>query len=87
MDERRKLWLQRRRRISEIIEVGTSGDWISRGYDIFSTLILITNLIVTILYTFDEGYVKDEILLPVDEGYLTLDMGKTSAAILRYTRY
>ena len=37
-----------------------------------------------ILYTFDEGYVKDEILLPVDEGYLTLDMGKTSAAILRY---
>ena len=39
---------------------------------------------VQILYTFDEGYVKDEILLPVDDGYLTLDMGKTSAAILRY---
>ena len=48
------LWLQRRKRISEIIEVGASDDRLSRGYSILSTLILIVNLVVTILYTFDE---------------------------------
>lgn len=54
MDKNRTNWLQRRRRIFEIIEVGTSGDWISRGYDIISTLVLLTNLAVTVLYTFDK---------------------------------
>ena len=39
-----------------------------------------------ILYTFDEGYDTDSVLFSVDEGYLTLDMGKTSAAILRYKK-
>ena len=51
--DRKKIWLQRRRRLSEIIEVGTSDDWVSRGYDILSTLILLTNVVVTVLYTFD----------------------------------
>lgn len=50
----KKVWLQRRRRLSQIIEVGVSDDWISRSYDIVSTLILLVNVAVTILYTFDE---------------------------------
>ena len=49
----RKAWLQRRRRISEIIEVGTAGDWVSKGYDLLSTLIVIINIAVTVMYTFD----------------------------------
>ena len=49
-----KTWLQRRRRVSEIIEVGTSDDIPSRCYDIASTLILVINVAVTVLYTFDE---------------------------------
>ena len=49
-----KTWLQRRRRISEIVEAGTSEDWVSKGYDIVSTLLLLVNIAVTILYTFDE---------------------------------
>ncbi len=40
-----------------------------------------------VLYSFDGGYSTDSVLLPVDDGYLTLDMGKTSAAILRYTHH
>ena len=54
MDQRKKLWLQRRRRISEIIEVGSANDWVSRGYDIVSTVVLLINIVVTVLYTFDE---------------------------------
>ena len=54
MKIRRKNWLQLRRRISEIIEVGTAEDLVSRGYDILSTILVIVNLAVTVLYTFDE---------------------------------
>lgn len=54
MNKNNNLWLQRRRRIAQIIEVGSSGDWISRGYDIVSTLFLLLNVAVTVLYTFDE---------------------------------
>lgn len=54
MGKNKKVWLQRRRRVSEIIEAGKANDWVSRGYDILSTLILLINVTVTILYTFDE---------------------------------
>lgn len=54
MDYRKKIWMQRRRRVSEIIEAGTAEDLVSRGYDILSTLITLTNVVVTVLYTFDE---------------------------------
>ena len=49
----KKLWLQRRRRIFEIIEVGTSDDIPSRMYDIASVVIMLVNIAVTMLYTFD----------------------------------
>ena len=54
MDHRkRSLWLKRRRRVSEIIEVGSADDFVSRAYDFLSTFIVIINLIVTVSYTFD----------------------------------
>jgi len=54
MDERKKVWLQRRKRVSEIIEAGNSSDWVSRGYDIFGALCLLVNLVVAILDTFHQ---------------------------------
>lgn len=53
MNQRKKLWLQRRKRLSEIIEVGSNYDWPSRSYDIASTLILLVNLTVTVMNTFE----------------------------------
>lgn len=53
MDKQKNVWLQRRRRISEIIEVGTTDDWLSRGYDVLSTFVLLLNIAVTVLYTYD----------------------------------
>ena len=49
----KNVWLQRRRRVSEIIEVGSSDDIPSRCYDFAGTLILLLNVAVTVLYTFD----------------------------------
>ena len=54
MENKNKLWLQRRRRLSEILEAGTAEDPVSRGYDVFSTLMTLTNVMVTVLYTFDQ---------------------------------
>ena len=50
----KSVWMNRRRRLSEIIEAGASDDIPSRCYDIVSTLILLINVAVTIMYTFDE---------------------------------
>ncbi|MBQ8599041.1 MAG: ion transporter [Oscillospiraceae bacterium] len=58
MNSRKTVWLQRRRRLSQIIEVGISDDWMSRSYDVISTLFLLCNVAVTILYTFDEMELK-----------------------------
>ena len=44
---------QRRKRIFEIIEVGTEYDYVSRIYDFFNAFCIILNLAVSILYTFD----------------------------------
>ena len=54
MGANKSLWLQRRRRVFEIIEVGTSNDIPSRAYDIASVVIMLINITVTMLYTFDE---------------------------------
>ena len=53
MDEKKQLWEKRRKRTHEIIEVGYIGDWASRGYDWFGTIMLFVNLVVTIMETFD----------------------------------
>ena len=54
MHKNKNVWLQRRRRLCEILEVGASDDYVSRAYDIFSAMVLITNVAVTVLYTFDD---------------------------------
>lgn len=47
-------WTQRRKRVFEIIDIGGSGDHFSRGYDLLSTLTIIINLVVSVMYTFDD---------------------------------
>ena len=54
MNNRKTIWFQRRRRLSEILEAGTAEDLVSRVYDVFSTLMTLTNVAVTVLYTFDK---------------------------------
>lgn len=45
-------WEKRRKRIHQIIEIGNDSDYVSRGYDILSTLAVIANLAATVIYTF-----------------------------------
>ena len=47
-------WEGRRKRVFTIIEANTTGDHISRAYDIFYTLIIFANLAVSIMYTFEQ---------------------------------
>lgn len=61
------IWLQRRKRLYEIVEVGAAGDWVSRGYDILSTLLVLINLTATLLYTFDSMELKYGALLSAIE--------------------
>ena len=53
MENRKQIWERRRKRVHEIVEVGSSGDWVSQGYDWLSTILLIVNLAVAIMDTFD----------------------------------
>ena len=43
-----------RRRIFEITEIGYTGDFLSRFYDLFSSFVLIVNLTVSVLLTFED---------------------------------
>ena len=54
MKNQKSVWMQRRRRLCEILEAGSAEDPVSRGYDIFSTLMTLTNVAVTVMYTFDK---------------------------------
>lgn len=50
----KKKWLNQRRRILEIIEVGSDLDLPSRIYDYINAGAIIVNLLFSILYTFEE---------------------------------
>jgi len=50
MNVRQHRWQQRRKRISEIVEMGSADDWVSRGYNILSLVMLLEGDHV-ILYT------------------------------------
>ena len=52
--ESKNAWAQRRKRIFTIIEIGTTGDYISRSYDYIYILAILINLTVSILSTFEE---------------------------------
>lgn len=48
-----KKWEKRRKRLHEILEVGSDFDRVSRMYDFINALAIIINLTVSIMYTFD----------------------------------
>lgn len=53
MQLRNTMLLRYRKRTAAIIEMGSAQDWVSRGYDILSGLMLLANLSASILYTFN----------------------------------
>jgi len=61
-----------RKRIFEIIEVGAPGDYVSRAYDIVNMLSIVINLVVNILYTFEE--------IRIDHGTLLLSIEAITVA-------
>ena len=61
----KRSWDSRRKRVCEIVNVGASKDFVSRGYDFLNTFIIVVNLAVIVLYTFQE----------VREGYGGLLLG------------
>ncbi len=69
--ERAQARESRRQRLYEIIEIGASGDAVSRGYDIFYTLAIVINLIASISATFDSVEARFGTLIDVIE-YLTV---------------
>lgn len=51
--ESKTSWSQRRKRIYTIIDIGTHGDYLSCGYDILYCLLILANLTISILDTFE----------------------------------
>ena len=49
-----KKWERKRKRLFEIIEVGSCYDKASKAYDYFSIVAIVVNLLVSVLYTFDD---------------------------------
>ena len=52
--EARQIWARLRKRTFEIIEVGTFDDYASRVYDFVNSMAIVVNLLVSMLYTFEE---------------------------------
>ena len=72
-----KKWLKRRKRVFEIIEVGTEYDYISRGYDFINAFAIIINLVVSIMLTFNRIEEQYGVWLTVVErltvGFFSID--------------
>ena len=51
-------WDYRRKRLFEIIESGLPGDVASQVYDAFNILSIVINLVVSVMYTFDDLHAK-----------------------------
>ena len=62
-----KKWIRRRKRLSEIIEVGYDLDKISRLYDFIHVVSIVLNLLASIALTYDNVRVKYESVLLVIE--------------------
>ena len=65
-------WIKRRKRIFEIIEVGTDFDYASRGYDMLNAAAIILNLAASILTTFDKIEMIAGSALAIVEGVTVL---------------
>ncbi len=68
-----KTWDQRRKRVFEIIEVGAEDDYISRAYDFLNALFIVINLVVSIMYTFDDMEARYGTLLLTIEAITVAD--------------
>ena len=51
-------WEDRRKRLFEIIEIGLPGDVASQVYDAFNILSIVINLVVSVMYTFDDLHAR-----------------------------
>lgn len=56
-------WESRRRRVFDIIDIGSDNDALSRGYDFFNVFSILLNLAASTLYTFDSMELKYGALL------------------------
>ncbi|MCR5826290.1 MAG: ion transporter [Oscillospiraceae bacterium] len=54
MKNKRQTIEQYRRHVGRVIEIGSTDDWLSRGYDYLLTALIVVNLVVSVLATFDE---------------------------------
>ena len=54
----RSEWDDRRKRLFELIEIGLPGDVASQMYDAFNILSIVINLVVSVMYTFDDLHAK-----------------------------
>ena len=52
------VWEKRRKRLFEIIKIGSNYDAVCWGYDFFNTFTILLNLTVSIMYTFDNMELK-----------------------------
>lgn len=52
------VWEKRRKRLFELIEIGSNYDAWCWGYDFFNTFTILLNLTVSIMYTFDNMELK-----------------------------
>ena len=48
-----KTWVEKQKRLFEIVEVGAGEDRLSRGYDFLMVLAIVVNLVASVLYTFE----------------------------------
>ncbi len=56
-----------RERVARVVEIGASEDLLSRGYDFFITGIILVNLVVSVLVTFEDVYAAHGALLDAVE--------------------
>jgi len=63
MNKRRKDWLHVRRKLANIMKVGSTDEVFSREYDIISTLAVVVNIAAVVMYTFDYMEIKYGALL------------------------
>ena len=70
-----------RKRIFTIIDIGTIGDWPSRIYDLLYAIFILTNLTVTVMYTFDSMELKyGPLLLSAEAVTVAVYMARTGAS-------
>ena len=69
------VWEKRRKRLFELIEIGSNYDAWCWGYDFFNTFTIILNLAVSIMYTFDN--------MELRYGPLLLTLERMTVAFLR----